>query len=308
MSRKWILLRCARALLTLLLLISFTFFALSISADPALQILGPEAGEEVLEAFRKRWGLDQPLWRQYLIYVGGVLQLDLGASYRTGDPAIELVLMRLPATFSLMIPTAVAAIGIGVPLGIFAASNRGKAADRLTMIAAIVSLAIPNFLVGIALMYFFSVKLGWLAPSGIVDWRSYIMPVITMATAEAGVFARFTRSAMVEARAHPMVDTALASGFGPGKLMRAHVLPNAALPLLTLVGLFLGNLIGGAVITENVFSWPGTGRLLVDSVASRDFAVVQCVVILIGATMIIANLLVDLSYAWIDPRLREGRR
>lgn len=307
MSRMWIIRRCLRAFLTLLLLISFTFFALSLSADPALQILGPEAGEEVLAAFRERWGLDQPLWRQYLIYLRGVVQLDLGASYRTGDPAIDLVLMRLPATFSLMIPTAVVAIGIGVPLGILAASNRGKPVDRITMIAAIVSLAIPNFLVGIALMYLLSVKLGWLAPSGIVDWRSYIMPVITMATAEAGVFARFTRSAMIEAQAHPMVDTALASGFGRAKLMRAHVLPNAALPLLTLVGLFLGNLIGGAVVTENVFSWPGTGRLLVDSVAARDFAVVQCVVILIGATMIVANLLVDLSYAWIDPRLRERR-
>lgn len=304
----WAAGRLGRALVTLLLLISFTFFALNLTADPALQILGPDAGPEVIEQFRRQWGLDLPMWQQYLHYLRAVLTLDLGDSYRTGQAAVDLVSARLPATLALMIPTAMVSMAIGVPLGIYAATFRGAAGDRLVMILAIFGFAVPNFVVGVLLMYLFSVKLAWIPPSGIVDWRSFIMPIMTMATAEAGVFARFTRSAMVETLDRPMIDTALASGMGRGRIMQVHVLPNAALPLLTVVGLFVGNLIGGAVVTENVFSWPGIGRLLVDSVGARDFTVVQTIVLLIGITMILSNLAVDLSYAWIDPRIRDARR
>lgn len=305
---RWIAARLGRAGFTLLLLISFTFFALMISADPALQILGPDAGPEAIAAFREKWNLDEPLWYRYLTYLNGVLHLDLGLSYRTGEPAIHMVLDRLPATLALMIPTALVSFLIGVPVGIYAAYMHRTTADRVTMLLSVVGLAIPNFLVGILLMYFFSVRLGWLTPSGIVGWSSFIMPILTMATAEAGIFARFTRSAMIELLQHPMVETGMASGFSRWKVLFVHVLPNAALPLLTVAGLFMGSLIGGAVITENVFSWPGTGRLLVESVGARDFTVVQTTVLLIGSTMILANLAVDLSYLWIDPRLRDARR
>lgn len=305
---RWVVTRLGRAGLTLLLLISFTFFALMLSADPALQILGPDAGPEAIAAFREKWNLDEPLWYRYLTYLNGVLHLDLGLSYRTGEPAINMVLDRLPATLTLMVPTALVSLLIGVPAGIYAAYMHGTTADRATMLISVVGLAIPNFLVGILLMYFLSVRLGWLTPSGIVDWTSFIMPILTMATAEAGIFARFTRSAMIELLQQPMVETGLASGFRRWKVLFVHVLPNAALPLLTVIGLFMGSLIGGAVVTENVFSWPGTGRLLVESVGARDFAVVQTTVLLIGITMILANLIVDLSYLWIDPRLRDAKR
>lgn len=305
---RWMITRILRAALTLLLLATFTFFALAISADPALQILGPDAAPEALAAFRERWQLDAPLWQRYLTYLCGIVQFDFGLSYRTGLPAIELVASRLPATLALMIPTGIAALVIGIPVGIFSAIRQGTSADRIIMTASIVGFAVPNFLVGILLMYMFSVWLGWLDPSGITSGLSWIMPMITMVSAEAGIFARFTRSAMVEILEHPMLDTALAGGLSPRQGLRHHVLPNAMIPLLTLVGLFAGNLIGGAVITENVFSWPGLGRLLVASVSARDFSVVQIIVLLIGASMIVTNLLVDISYGFIDPRIRDARK
>lgn len=305
---RWILSRMGRAVVTLLLLITFTFFALKISADPALQILGPDAGKEAVDTFRAKWGLDDPLWRQFLTYLVNVLQLDLGISYRTNEPALDLVMSRVPATLALMIPTTIVALALGVPMGILAAYKRGTDWDRGITLLSIIGFAIPNFLIGVLLIYLFSVKLGWLPPSGIVDWRSYLMPMCTMAIAEAAIFARFTRSAMIEVLEHPMVETALAGGFSKGKVLLAHVLPNAALPLLTITGLFVGSLIGGGVVTENVFSWPGTGRLLVESVGARDFTVVQCTILLIGVTMIVTNLLVDVCYLWVDPRLRDAKR
>ena len=305
---RWIISRILRSLLTLLLLASFTFFALSLSADPAQQILGPDTPQDVIEAFNQRWHLNDSLWERYSTYILGVAQLDFGLSYRTGLPAIDVVMVRLPATLALMIPTGLAALLIGIPIGIYSALRQGSSADRVIMTASVVGFAIPNFLVGILLMYLFSVWLGWLNPSGITSALSWIMPMITMVSAEAGIFARFTRSAIVEILGHPMLDTSLAGGLSKKQSFKFHVLPNALIPLLTLVGLFAGSLIGGAVITENIFSWPGLGRLLVESVAARDFAVVQIIVLLIGASMIFINLLVDVSYGFIDPRIQDARR
>ena len=305
---RWLLLRFGRAALTLLLLVAAVFFGLAARSDPALLQLGPEASPEALDAFRVRWGLNVSLWEQFRLYLAGLFRFDFGYSYRAGDPALSLVLDRLPATLTLMLPTAAFAIGLGVPLGILrrrpsGAGGRSDGHDRGGD-----RLAVPNFVVGIFLMYVFSVWLGWLPAAGIVDLRSYAMPVVTMATAEAAIFARFTRSAMVEAMARPMVETARASGLTEQAIRRHHILPNVALPLLTVAGLFLGGLIGASVITETVFAWPGVGRLLVESVAGRDYAVVQCIVLLVGVTMILANLAVDVAYGVLDPRIRDMRR
>lgn len=308
MSRRWLISRIGRSAVTLWLLMSFTFVALNLSSEPALQILGPEAGPEAVAAFNQAWGLDRPLWEQYLRHLTRLLTLDFGLSYRTRDPAIEMVIARVPATLSLMLPTAALAVAIGVPLGVLAAIRKDRPVDRIAMGFAVVGFAVPNFLVGILLIYLFSVYLGWLQPAGIVSWQSWIMPVLTMATAEAAVFARFSRSAMAEVLGHLMMRTALANGIPWAQAVRQHALPNAAVPIVTVAGLFFGSLIGGGVITENVFAWPGLGRLLVDAVQARDYAIVQCVVLLIGTTMILANLTVDLAYGWIDPRIRDQRR
>ncbi len=308
MSRRWVLIRLSRSLATLWLLMSFTFFALNLSADPALQILGPEAGEEALRAFRATWGLNDPLWLQYLRHLGRLVTFDLGLSYRTSEAALDMVIARIPASLSLMLPTGLVAIAVGVPLGALAALRQNTAVDRGAMMFAIVGFAVPNFLVGILLIYFFSVWLGWLQPSGIVDWRSWIMPVVTMASAEAALFARFTRTAMAEVLGQPMIRTALANGIPWRQAVREHALPNAAIPIITMIGLVFGGLIASGVITENVFAWPGLGRMLVSAVAARDFAIVQTIVLLVGVTMIIANLIVDLAYGWIDPRIRDLRQ
>lgn len=308
MSWRWLVNRIGRAVLTLWLLMSFTFVALHLSADPALQILGPEAGPEAIADFNKRWGLDRPVWEQYLRHLLRLITLDFGQSYRTGDLALDMVTARIPATLGLMVPTGILAIVLGIPLGVLAAVRRDTIVDRASMTAAVVGFAVPNFLVGILLIYVFSVWLGWLQPSGIVDWRSWLMPMATMASAEAAIFARFSRAATVEVLEHPMMRTALANGIPWPQAVREHALPNAAIPVVTVAGLFFGSLVGGGVITENVFAWPGLGRMLVEAVSARDFAVVQSIVLLIGATMVAANLIVDLAYGWIDPRIRDQRR
>lgn len=305
---SWFVIRSGRALLTLLLLVAFSFFTLASTGDPATAKFGPDIDPETLEAFRAKWGLDYPLWKQFLIYLDGIWRLDFGLSFRTGRPAWELVVSRLPATFALMIPTMFISIAIGVPLGVYAAMNHGKAADRLTIVAAVIALAVPSFLLGLIMIFLFSIWLGWLPPSGIVNWTSYIMPSLTMAIAVAAIYARFTRSAMVEVMSHPMMETAQASGLSRRLIQRVHALPNVSLPLITITALEFGNIITYAIIIESVFSWPGAGRLLIESVANRDYAVVQAIVLLTGTTMIIANLLADLAYGYIDPRIKDARR
>ena len=305
---RWFALRTGRAVLTLLLLIAFTFFTLASGGDPAMAKFGEDIDPATLTNFREKWGLDYPLWKQFLIYLDGVRQLDFGVSFRSGRPASELVAARLPSTLALMLPTIPVAIGIGIPLGVYAATKRGRWADWLTIIAAVIALAIPSFLLGLLLMVIFSIWLGWLPPSGIVDWRSWIMPVATIAIATASVYARFTRSAMVEVMSHPMMETAQASGLSRRVMQRVHALPNVMVPLITITALEFGNIVTYAVVVENVFSWPGAGQLLIEGVANRDYAVVQAVILLTGTTMIIANLIADVAYGYVDPRIRDARR
>ncbi|MEM5477896.1 ABC transporter permease [Pacificibacter sp. AS14] len=303
----WVFARIGRAILTLLLLIAFTFFTLAISGDPAVAKFGEDIDMATLEAFRAKWGLNYPLWKQFLIYLNGIVHLDFGVSFRTGEPAWGLVVSRLPATLSLMLPTMVFSILIGVPLGVFAAMNRGKWADRFTIVLAVVALAIPSFLLGLLLMFVFSVWLAWLPPSGIVGWQSYIMPSATLAIATAAIYARFTRSAMVEVLSHPMIETAQASGLSRRVILCMHGLPNVLLPLITISALEFGNILTFAIVVESVFSWPGVGRLLITGIANRDYAVVQAILLLTGTTVIVANLLADIAYGYVDPRIADAR-
>lgn len=304
----WLLMRAGRAMLTLFALIGFAFFTLAASGDPAVILLGPETSKAALEAFRLKWGLGYPLWKQFEIYLDGLMHLNFGLSYRTSGPALDLVLGRLPATLSLVVPTIFISIALGASFGFSAAMHRGRLVDRMTIIVAVIGLAVPPFLLGILLMYIFSIWLGWLPPSGYVDWRSYIMPVGSMTAIAAAIYARFTRSAMVEVMAHPMMETAKASGLALDLIQRVHALPNTLLPLITITALEFGSIITFAAVTENVFGWQGVGSLLIESVAARDYAVVETILLLTGTTMIVANFLADLSYGLIDPRIRDARR
>ncbi|WP_159995917.1 ABC transporter permease [Roseomonas sp. 18066] len=301
-------LRLARALLTLVLVVSFAFVVLRMSGDPALLIMSADAPPEAVAAFRRAWGLDDPLWVQYFRYFTAIFQGDLGNSMRDGRSAISLVAERIPATLALTLPALAIKLGVGIPAGIYAALHRNSFADRAVMLLAVAGFTVPSFVLGLLLVLLFAVQLGWLPSGGQDSWRHAILPVITMGLGGAAVLARFTRSAMLEVLGQPYMRTALAKGVPWQMAVRRHALPNAAIPTVTIIGFMIGSLLAGAVVVESVFSWPGVGRLLVVAVANRDLAVVQCILLLVAATMITANLVVDLLYGALDPRLRVTAR
>ncbi len=303
---RFLLIRCARAFVTIILVVTFAFVVLRLSGDPAQIILGPEAPPEAIAAFRKAWGLDDPIWLQYLHYFGAIAQGELGRSMRDGRAAIVLVTERIPLTLALTVPALLLKLGIGIPAGIYAALHRGSLADRIVMAVAVAGFTVPSFVMGLTLVLVFAVQLGWLPSGGQDSWRHAILPIVTLGIGGAAVLARFTRSAMLEVLGQPYIRAASAKGVPWYRVIWKHALPNAAIPTVTIVGFMVGTLIAGAVVVESVFSWPGVGRLLVVAVANRDLAVVQCILLLVAATMVISNLIVDFLYGFLDPRLRTG--
>ncbi|QRM55839.1 ABC transporter permease [Sinorhizobium sp. BG8] len=299
--------RIIRALVTITLVATFAFVVLRLSGDPATIILGPDAPMQAVESFRKAWGLDQPIWVQYIRYVGAIFEGDLGVSMRDGRSAIELVAERIPATLTLTIPALLIKLLIGIPAGVYAALHRDSVIDRLVMFTAIIGFTMPSFVIGLILVLVFSVTLGWLPSGGQQSWVHAILPIATMGIGGAAVLARFSRSAMIEILGQPYIRTASAKGVAWARVVRGHALPNAAIPIVTIVGFMVGTLVAGAVVVESVFSWPGVGRLLVIAVSNRDLAVVQCILLLVAATMVVSNLIVDILYGYLDPRLRDTR-
>jgi peptide/nickel transport system permease protein len=301
-------LRLVRAAVTIVMVVTFAFVVLRLSGDPAQIIMGADAPPEAVEAFRRAWGLDEPVWRQYVQYFGAILSGDLGRSMRDGRDAIVLVAERIPSTLTLTLPALAIKLGLGIPAGIYAALHRNSWVDRLVMLLAVAGFTVPSFVLGLLLVLVFAVQLGWLPSGGQEGWRHAILPVLTLGIGGAAVLARFTRSAMLEVLGQPYIRTASAKGVPWRAVVWGHALPNAAIPTVTIVGFMVGSLIAGAVVVESVFSWPGVGRLLVVAVANRDLAVVQCVLLLVAATMVTANLVVDLLYGALDPRLRQGTK
>lgn len=297
--------RLLRAVVTITLVVTFAFVVLRLSGDPAQIIMGADAPPEAVEAFRAAWGLDRPIWEQYLRYFLAILEGDLGRSMRDGRDAIVLVTERIPATLALTLPALAIKICLGIPAGIYAALHRNSLADRLVMVVAVAGFTVPSFVLGLLLVLVFAVQLGWLPSGGQESWRHAILPVVTLGLGGAAVLARFTRSAMLEVLGQPFIRTASAKGVPWRRVVTGHALPNAAIPTVTIIGFMVGSLIAGAVVVESVFSWPGVGRLLVVAVGNRDLAVVQCILLLVAATMICANLVVDLLYGLLDPRLRN---
>ncbi|MBX9594888.1 MAG: ABC transporter permease [Roseomonas sp.] len=297
--------RLLRAAVTIVMVVTFAFVVLRLSGDPAQIIMGADAPPEAVDAFRAAWGLDQPVWIQYFHYFGAILQGDLGRSMRDGRDAIVLVAERIPATLALTLPALAIKVGLGIPAGITAALHRNSFIDRAVMMLAVAGFTVPSFVLGLLLVLVFAVQLGWLPSGGQDSWRHAILPIITLGVGGAAVLARFTRSAMLEVLGQPYIRTASAKGVPWRAVVWGHALPNAAIPTVTIVGFMVGSLIAGAVVVESVFSWPGVGRLLVVAVANRDLAVVQCVLLLVAMTMVTSNLIVDLLYGLLDPRLRN---
>ncbi|WP_026615782.1 ABC transporter permease [Ensifer aridi] len=302
---RFVLVRLLRAVITILAVVSFAFVVLRMSGDPAQVMLGPDVPQDALDAFRRTWGLDQPLWVQYLAYIKSIFTGDFGVSMRDKASALHLVLERVPATLQLTVPALILKLLIGIPAGVYAALHRQSFADRGVIMLAIMGFTIPSFVMGLVLVLVFSVLLGVLPSGGQDTWVHGILPTITMSIGGIGILARFSRSAMIEVMGQPYIRTASAKGLKWRDVIWSHALPNAAVPIVTIVGFMVGSLIAGAVVVESIFSWPGIGRLLVVSVSNRDLAVVQCILLVIAAAMVVSNLVVDLLYGWLDPRLRS---
>ena len=291
----------------LLLFISIAVFAIIHLApgDPVSLTVNPGAPQSVFAAQRVRLGLDKPLPIQYFFFVGRVLHGDFGQSVLTGANVTTLIGQRLPNTLELGVAALLLSYLIAMPLGVVAALRRGKLADHGAMTVAHVGMGVPDFWLGIMLVLLFSLYLGWLPSSGNDSPRSLILPTIALSAQGVAISARVMRSAMLEVLGQDFVRTLRAKGL-PERAVLGHALRNALLPSISLFGLRLGWLIGGAVIVETVFAWPGVGRLLVDSVLHRDYPVVQGVAFLLGTSVILANLLGDVLYALANPRVRLG--
>jgi peptide/nickel transport system permease protein len=306
MSFNFVLVKVARALLTVLIVVTFTFVVLNLSGDPVEMLVGDDAPVEVVEYYTAKYGLDRPLHEQYLSYIAAVAQGDFGISFSDETPALDLVLEAIPRTLQLGLTGFTLALVIAIPLGILAALNRNRPIDRFAMSFAVFGFSIPNFFFGILLILLFSLSLRWLPSSGSDSWMHMVLPALTLATHEAGSLVRFTRSSMLEVLNRGYMKTAVAKGVPHAQRIRRHALPNAAIPLLTILGFRFGGLVSGSIVIETVFAWPGVGRLLVNAVTSRDLAVVQAALIVIAFSIVFFNLLVDILYGVVNPKVRTG--
>ena len=304
MHVKYFLVKTLRAFITTFLLVVFVFFVLRITGDPAQAMLPDDATEEDYIEFRQMWGLDKPLMEQFFVYCKNFIHGDFGQSYKDGRDVFEVISQRLPKSVWLMGMSIIFSIVVGLPLGIYAALHRNSFGDRFVMGAAVFGFSMPNFFLGIMFILIFSMKLHWLPSAGSDTWLHLLMPMITIGMTRMGSYARYTRSAMLNVLSKPYIITAKAKGASRNRMVYLHALPNAAIPIVTVIGTSIGHMVGGSVVIENVFAWPGVGRLLVSSVAVRDLPVVQAIVIVMGLAMVLANLLVDFTYGLLDPRIR----
>ena len=304
MHVKYFLVKTLRAFITTFLLVVFVFFVLRITGDPAQAMLPDDATEEYYIEFRQIWGLDKPLMEQFWVYCKNFIHGDFGQSYKDGRDVFEVISQRLPKSVWLMGMSIIFSIVVGLPLGIYAALHRNSFGDRFVMGAAVFGFSMPNFFLGIMFILIFSMKLHWLPSAGSDTWLHLLLPMITIGMTRMGSYARYTRSAMLNVLSKPYIITAKAKGANRNRMVYLHALPNAAIPIVTVIGTSIGHMVGGSVVIENVFAWPGVGRLLVSSVAVRDLPVVQAIVIVMGLAMVLANLLVDFTYGLLDPRIR----
>ena len=300
------LLKRLLAIIPVLLGISLLLFIMlrMLPGDPAQVLAGQMASPADVEVIRVQMGLDQPIHIQYAAFLNRLLHLDLGVSARTQNPVIEEVWARLPNTVLLATSAIVLACAFGIPAGIIAAVRPYTWVDYLVTIASLVGISMPVFWLGIMLMIVFSITLQWLPAGGIGTWQHMVLPSITLAAFVVAFIARMTRSSMLEVLSQDYVTTARSKGLKEKLIIVKHALKNALIPIITVVGLQFGLLLGGAVLTETVFAWPGLGRLIVDSILARDYAMIQGSILIFGLLYTLVNLVVDLIYALVDPRIR----
>ncbi|KHA51535.1 ABC transporter permease [Sulfitobacter geojensis] len=310
---SYFLLRRTIGFLATLIAVSIVVFAVMnvLPGDPALTILGLDATDDALAALREDLGLNDPLLTRYFAWVSGALVGDLGISHSFRVPVSELIAERLPMTISLAVAGMIVTLVIALSVGIYAASHHGKAGDWATMFLSQLGIAVPAFWLSILLVLLFAVKLRWLPPGGFAGWsdpvaaiRSLILPTVALALVQSAVLARVTRSSALEVMRQDFTRTARASGLSQRRILWRHVLPNALVPIVTIVGMQFAALVTGTIVIENVFYLPGLGRLIFQSIANRDLPTVQALVMLFAVIVVTANFIVDLLYVLIDPRLK----
>jgi ABC-type dipeptide/oligopeptide/nickel transport system permease component len=317
--------------LLILLLVVWTVVSLVtilielVPGDPAVAVLGDQATPEQFAQFRQKHGLDRPpfffsfprdannqrhfVWHgadnRYSDYWRSILRGDMGLSFRNDRPVKDLILERYPATIELAIVAMIFAVMIAIPLGVIAGTHRGTLIDNVASVVALIGISLPSFVIGPMLVYVFAVKLRLLAPSGRFDWSDILLPAFTLGAALSAILTRMVRSSVIEELSEDYVRTARAKGLSERTVIYKHVLKNGLIPVVTILGLQLGILLAGAIITEKIFGWPGLGLLLVeDGIGKRDYRVVQGCVLVISMTYIVANMLTDVVYRWLDPRIR----
>ena len=282
------------------------FFIMSLSpGDPARTILGETAPIEAVEALREELGLNDPVLKRYVDYMGGLLHGDMGTSYKSTRPVLDEIMGRFPATLKLSLWGMLFAVALSIPIGIISATKQYSLVDGVSMVGALLGVATPNFWLGLILIIVFSLNLKWFPSGGMDGWKTYIMPVITLGTGCMASITRTTRSSMLEVIRQDYIRTAQAKGMKQRVVITRHALRNALIPVITVIGLQFGYLLGGAVLTETVFSWPGVGTYLVNSIKAKDTPSVMGCVIVFSIAFSIVNLLVDLLYAFVDPRIKS---
>jgi ABC-type dipeptide/oligopeptide/nickel transport system permease component len=275
----------------------------AIPGDPARLAAGPDASEEDVLQIRANLGLDEPVWVQYAVYVRNLVSGDFGRSARTQRPVIEEIGRTLPATLELAGAAMLIAIGLGIPLGIAAALRPGTPVDHAITVLSVVGISMPGFFLGLLLMVLFASTLQWLPPTGRGTLAHLLMPAFTLGLPYVATFARLTRSNMLDVLSEDFVRTARSKGLTRNAVVYKHALINAAIPLITVLGIYLGRLLGGAVIVETVFAWPGLGRYMIDAIVQRDIWVVQGTIFVFAMSVLMVNLVVDVLYGFIDPRI-----
>lgn len=304
--KGYILKRLFHSIFVLVGISLVVFIILHLTGDPAALLMPMDATPEQVAQFRQEMGFNDPIVVQYWRFFKGTLRGDFGQSFRHSQPALELVMERMPATIQLTLAAMVIALLVAIPVGIISAIRRNSLLDHIGMTGALLGQSTPVFWLGIMLILIFSVTIQWFPSSGRGEIQHLVLPAITLGMFTMARTARMMRSSMLEVMGQEYMKTAKAKGLSPGMVILKHALKNAAIPVVTIIGMELGTLLGGAVITETIFAWPGVGRLAVQAIYNRDYPVVQAAVFLLASIFVLVNLVVDLLYTYLDPRVKLG--
>lgn len=299
--------RLYQAIVVFLVVSGIVFSILHLSGDPLALLMPPDAPPSDVEEMRKTLGLDKPLIIQYGLFLKNAAQGNLGISYHHGQPALKLVLERLPASLELVVTTIIISLILALPIGVLAASRRGTIIDRLSLLGSLIGISAPPFWIGIAFIFIFSVELQWFPSSGRGTWAHLVLPATSLALYRLALFIRLIRAGMLDVMTMDFIRTARSKGVSEKKVIYKHALKNTLIPFVTIAGMQMGSLLAGAIVTEKVFAWPGMGRLFLEAIGVMDFPVIIAWALVTATIFLSLNLIVDVIYVYLDPRIRHEK-